>query len=145
MQGNDDAASMRNARDPDWPAQHPALDAALAAAIRAPAVDARFDREVWARIRREDSAALAAARYRSIGPPFWLTALNAVAIGAAAFTLALALGMAARPIASSARIALESIEPSPRSIVAAVLAASAIGLWLGLRQTTLSRAVARWL
>ena len=71
METDDDVASPRDARDADWSAQHPALDAALTAAIRGPVVDARFDRQVWARIGIEASAK-PEPEPRSVGLPLWL-------------------------------------------------------------------------
>jgi len=114
------------------------LDAALTAAIRAPAVDAQFDKEVWARIRADDAAPLAIPR--TWGTPWWLGALNVVAVAFTAIAVTLALrSMAAKPVAATASTL---IEHSTGSVLFALFA-SAAGLWLALRQTP--RANDRWL
>lgn len=149
MERDDRLASTRAARDPEWPAQHPALDTALAATIRAPLVDAAFDRQVWARIRAETAAGsseLQTGLPRRLGAPLWLNALNAIAVGVVVIVLTLALRMALQPAASSAGAAVALVEQSPTLMGMVALAASATGLWLGLRQTPLTRAILRqWL
>src|SRR5262245_33017823 len=101
MQNEDGFASIQASRDPEWPARHPALDAALAAAIRAraPVADAELDRRVWARLRADADAGSSVPRVerqRQVGAPLWLNALNVVAIGVAAILVAVALGTAAQ-------------------------------------------------
>ena len=142
---NDDGsiASTGTPSDPDWPAQHPALDAALVKAIRAPVAEAEFDREVWARIRAEaavGSSTSSVHRQRS-GAPFWLNALNAIAIVIVAVIVAVALGTAAQPAAHSARAAVVLVEHSPNWMRMALLIVSGTSLWLGLRQTPWARTI----
>jgi hypothetical protein len=149
MERDDRLASTRAARDPEWPAQHPALDAELVATIRGPLVDAEFDRQVWARIRAEAApGALEPSPKRQLllGPPLWLSVLNAIAIAFIVVALALALRMALQPAASSVGAAVALVEHSPTLMRMVAVAASATGLWLGLRRTPITRAIARqWL
>jgi hypothetical protein len=143
MRSEDGLASARASRDPEWLAQHPALDAALASGIRAPAADADFDREVWARIRTDAAANSLGSRepHRRFGAPLWLSALNIVAMGVVAVIVALVLGAAAQPAEQSARVARALLEHSPISMRVALIVASGIGLWLGLRGTPWARAL----
>jgi hypothetical protein len=144
MQSEDGFPSKDASRDPEWPARHPALDAALAAKIRAPVADDAFDRQVWARIHADaeaESSAPRAERHRRVGAPLWLRALNAVAIGVVAILVALALGTAAQRAELSAQFAVAALQPSPSSLRVAVATVSGIGLWLGLRWTPWARAI----
>jgi len=149
MEREDRFPSTRAARDPEWPAQHPALDAKLAATIRGPLVDAGFDRQVWARIRAAAAPGAAESsptRRRLVGLPLWLSVLNAVAIGFVVVALAVALRMALQSVASSAGAAVAVVEHSPTLMRMVAVVATAMGLWLGLRETPIARALARqWL
>ena len=140
----EDGLSASAARDSEWPAQHPTLDAALLAAIRSPVADASFDRHVWARIRVEASASTAPrADWRRSGPALWLTALNALAIGVIAIVLVMALGTVAHVVVKSAPSAPALIEHSQTSTRLAALVSSYVALWLGLRGTPFARAMVR--
>ena len=143
MENEDDVASTRASRDREWPAQHPALDAALVAAIRAPGTDKMFDRQVWARIRADGGGASVprAERQRRFGAPLWLNVLNVIAVGVVAVMVALALRTAVPPADHSVPVALALIERSPSPMRVVVVAASALGLWLGLRWTPWARAI----
>ena len=148
MQPEDRLAATRESRDPEWPARHRALDEALTTAIRAPVVDARFDREVYERIRAEAGVSFASDR-RPMWPdtPSWLVALNVIAIAAAAVVVAFALGAAgpaavAKSVAEALALGGHTVSSS-RPLALVVTSAM---LWLCLRQTPFLRAVARaWL
>src|SRR5262245_17255006 len=123
MENEDDLASTRASRDREWPAQHPALDAALVTAIRAPAVATEFDRQVWARIRAEavsGSSVSPGGRHPRFGAPLWLNALNAIAIAIVAAMIALALRAAVEPAEQSAQVALALVERSQSAMRMAV-------------------------
>jgi len=144
MQNEDGVPSTHASRDPEWPTRHPALDAALAAAIRAraPAADTEFDQQVWARIRIDataDRTAPQVERRVKVGAPLWLNALNAIAITVVVVVVVLALGTAVQPAAKSARVAQAVLVHSPSSMHMAVFVVSTIGLWLGLRWTSWAR------
>jgi hypothetical protein len=148
MEPEDRLAAARASRDAEWPARHEALDKALTKAIRAPVVDARFDREVWERIRADASATVATdARPTGLGMPLWLAALNVIAIAAAAAAVAFALGAAgpaavAKSVAQALALGGHTVSSS-RPLALVVTSAM---LWLCLRQTPFLRAVARaWL
>lgn len=144
MQSKDDGTSTSAAPDREWPAQNPALDAALVAAIRAPVADAEFDRQVWARIRADaavDPSASSSRRRQWFDAPLWLNALNVVAIGIVAVLVALALSGAAQRAAQSASAAMAALEQSQNATRIAVLIVSAAGLWLGLRRTPWARTI----
>lgn len=144
MQPEQGLRSASAARDSEWPAQHPALDAALLAAIRGPVTDASFDRHVWARIRAEASASSAPrAHWRRSGPALWLTGLNALAIGAIAIVLVMALGTVAHTIVKSAASTPALIEHSQTATRLAAVVSSYVALWLGLRGTPFARAMVR--
>ena len=141
---NDDrsVASTSTPSDPDWPAQHPALDAAIAAAIRAPAAGAELEQQVWARIRADAEAESSATSVqRQVGTPLWLSVLNAIAVSVVAVMVVLAVGTATQPAEQSAHVALALLERSPSSMRVALCAASGIGLWLALRGTPWARAI----
>ena len=126
-------ASLRRAsEDQEWPAQHPAPRCGARDAIRAPAADARFDREVWAHIRAHAAAGSSASsvqRQRQFGAPFWLNALNAIAIGVVVVMVALALGTAAQPArVAVARRALAELDAH------GLTHGERTSLWLGLRR-----------
>ena len=144
MQNENSLASTRASPDPEWPAQHPALDAALVNAIRAPVAEGEFDREVWARIRADaavGSSTSSVHRQRQSGAPSWLNALNAIAIVIVVVMVALALGTAAQPAAHSARVAVALVEHSPDWMRMALLMVSGTSLWLGLRRTPWARTI----
>jgi hypothetical protein len=143
----DERAAKRAAHDADWTARHSSLDASLIAAIRAPAVDERFDQQVWALIRADEAEALAMRDMLStrLGTPWWLDSLNVVAIAATAAAIAVALG-ASRPLADVTAVAFALREQPSESVRAFTLVASAAALWLGLRQVPYVRALVRaWL
>lgn len=103
------------------------LDSALTAAIRAPVVDARFDEQVWARIRADEAAALAVRR-TWLGTPWWLDALNVFAVAFTAIAVTVALtSTAPKPLWGSA--ASTFAEHATGSTLL-VLLAIATGLWL---------------
>jgi hypothetical protein len=139
---------MQASRDAEWLAQEPRLDTALTAAIRAPAVHARFDEQVWALIRADEAQALAVRTTLGtrLGTPWWLDALNVVAVGVTAVAVTLALrSVATRPLAASAAAALTFVEHATNSVLL-TLFVSAAALWFALRQTPFARAVTRpWL
>jgi hypothetical protein len=145
MEPEDRLDATRASRDPEWPARHEALDRTLTTAIRAPVVDAGFDREVWERIRAEAGAPV--PRPIWLGMPSWLVALNVIAIAAVAAGVAFALGAAgpaaaAKSVADALALAGHAVSSS-RPLALVVTAAM---LWLCLRQTPLLRVVARaWL
>jgi hypothetical protein len=100
-------------------------------------VDARFDEQVWALIRADEAAALAmpTIRVTRLGTPWWLSALNVVAVAATVLGITLALrSMAAKPLAASVATALSFGGHSTGSVLF-VLLASAAGFWFALRQT----------
>ena len=139
MQVEDRLASTCTSGEPDWPAQHRSLDDALSRAARGPIVDARFDKEVWARIRNEETA-----QQRHTRPPLWLRALNALAIGVIMVSVVAAFTAAVQIFARSPGAELALTEPTAVRFV--VVAASMTGLWLGVRRTPLMRTIARqWL
>lgn len=117
------------------------LDRSLGAAIRAPVVDERFDEQVWARIRADEAAALATQRLlrMRLGTPWWLAALNVIAMAAVAVTIAVALG-ASRPVAESAAVVLALAEQPPESVRSVALLVAAAALWFGLRRAPFLRA-----
>ena len=138
MRNEDGFASTSTSPDPEWSAKHPALDAALVTAIRAPAADPEFDRQVWARIRAEaGTSAPTVQRQQRFGAPVWLNALNVIAIGVVIVLVALALGTAAQP----ARVAVALVEHSQNLTRMAVLMVSGAALWLGLRRTPWARTI----
>jgi hypothetical protein len=143
----DNSAARLAPHDADWRGRHSQLDAALTAAIRAPAVDERFDEQVWALIRADEAEALAMQdllRMR-LGAPWWLDSLNVIAIAVTVVGVALALG-ASRPAAEAVAVASAFLEQPSESVRAVTLAAAAAALWLGLRQVPLVRALVRaWL
>ena len=142
MQNDDDVGSTSGSSDPEWTARHTKLDAALASAIRAPAVDGGFDQKVWARIRADVAAGSSAPlAQRRFGAPFWLSALNAIAIGVVAVMVAVALRAAARQAGQPALGMLTLVAQSPGAMGVAFAFASAAGLWLGLRRTPWGRAI----
>jgi len=147
MQPEDRLRTETPSRDSEWPGEHPALDVALAAAIRAPVADARFDREVWARIGAESAARAAEPQRRPrVGQPLWLSVLNVIGVGVAVIAVVYALGTAVHPIAKSAPAALTLVEHSPSAMRMVALVVIAAALWLGLRRTPFARAIVRqWL
>ena len=139
MQVEDRLASTCTSFEPDWRAQHRSLDDALSRAVRGPIVDARFDKEVWARIRNEQTAP-----QRYTRPPLWLRALNALAISVIVVSAVAAFTAAVQMLGRSAGAELALTEPTAVRFV--VVASSVTGLWLGVRGTPFMRAVARqWL
>jgi hypothetical protein len=137
----------RTAHEAEWASRYSQLDAALAAATRAPAVDERFDQHVWSLVRADEAKALATQRMlrARLGAPWWLDSLNVVAIAATAAAVALAL-RASRPVVESAVVAFAYFEQPPESVRVLALVAGAAALWFGLRQVPFVRAFVRaWL
>jgi len=145
MRPEDRLADIRASRDPKWPVQHPALDEALTAAIRAPVADTRFDRTVWQRIRAEEDLRVAtAATPMRFGMPLWLVSLNVAAVAIAAVTIGLALGVAGpTSVAKSVNAAFALSEHTLRAARLFAVVVTCTALWLSLRQTPFARAVAR--
>jgi hypothetical protein len=143
----DNLNSTHASRDTEWRARQPRLDRALAEVIRAPAVNARFDEQVWALIRADEAEALAMRTTwgTRLGTPWWLDALNVVAVAVTAVAVTLALrSVAAKPLAATAAAALTFVGHSTGSVLLALFA-SAAGLWFAWRQTPLARANTPWL
>jgi len=138
MHAEDRLASTCTSCEPDWPAQHRSLDDALIRAVRGPIVDARFDKEVWARIRNEETA-----HQRYTRPPLWLRALNALAIGVIMISVVAAFAAAVQIFARSAGAELALTEPTSVRFIG--VAASVTGLWLGVRGTPFMRVARQWL
>jgi hypothetical protein len=109
-------------------------------------VDARFDERVWALIRADEAAALAMRTiWRTrLGTPWWLGALNIVAVAFTALGITLALrSVVAKPLLASVTAASSFGGHSTGSVLF-VLLASAAGLWFALRLTPLARATSIW-
>jgi hypothetical protein len=141
MQSEHRLADIRAARDPEWPARHPELDAALTAAIRAPVANARFDREVWERIRAQEALLHGPVPSMRFGMPLWLLILNVAAVMTAAVTLGFALGVAGPvSVAESVNAAIGLAEHTLHSARPLALVVTATVLWLCLRHTPFARA-----
>jgi hypothetical protein len=143
----DNLNSMQASRDAEWLAREPRLDTALAVAIRAPAADARLDAQVWAVIRAGEAESLAMRMtwVTRLGRPWWLDALNVVAVAVTAVAVTLALRSAVTKLAAAAAAASTFVQ-HPTDFVLLTLCVSAGGLWFALRQTPFARAVTRsWL
>jgi hypothetical protein len=143
----DNLDSIRASRDAEWLARQPRLDQALTAAIRAPAVHARFDEQVWALVRADEAEALAmrATLGTRLRTPWWLYALNFIAIAVTAVAVALALrSVVVKNFAATAG-ASTFVEHSMHSPGFLMLVVGA-GLWFFFRQTSAGRVLTRtWL
>lgn len=137
------SASRGTDHDGEWTCRHPQLDRALIGAARAPAVDERFDEQVWALIRADEAVA-AARQPTKLGATWWLDWLSVIAVAVTAVAIAVAARSAAsRPVAEAAAAAIGFAEQPPDSVRSLALIASVAALWFGLRHVPFVRTIVR--